>query len=185
MRVRLLCLLLAMLGTIADAVAAPLHARLKTDLGDIVIELYPDQAPITVSNFSTYIEDGFYNGTIFHRVIPGFMVQGGGLTFDFVKKETRDPIKNESSNGLLNEYGTVAMARLADPDSASAQFFINVNNNRHLNPSRNKPGYTVFGKVIEGMDVVDSITREPRGLYRNFRDAPNTPVRILAATLEP
>jgi cyclophilin family peptidyl-prolyl cis-trans isomerase len=178
----LLSVALVLFASIAGA-ANP-QVRLHTDLGDIVLELYPEQAPATVANFLTYVNDGFYDGTIFHRVIPGFMVQGGGMTFDFVKKATREPVINESANGLLNETGTVAMARLLDPDSAQAQFFINLDNNKHLNPSRKQPGYTVFGRVLSGMDVVESITREKRGMYRAYRDAPNMPVRILSARLE-
>jgi cyclophilin family peptidyl-prolyl cis-trans isomerase len=155
--------------------------RLDTDLGVITIELYPQQAPITVENFLGYVRSGFYNGTLFHRVIPNFMAQAGGYTFDFNKKETKANIKNESSNGLKNLKGTLAMARTSNPDSASAQFFINLVDNPHLDYKENEPGYAVFAKVIDGMDVVDDIVKEPRGVYRNFPDSPNNIVRILKA----
>ncbi|WP_460853836.1 peptidylprolyl isomerase [Pseudomaricurvus hydrocarbonicus] len=159
------------------------HVELKTDLGIILIELFPDKAPATVANFLRYCNDGFYVGTIFHRVIPGFVVQGGGMTFDFVKKETHDPVVNESNNGLKNRRGTLSMARLPDPDSATSQFFINLNRNRHLDPQKDQPGYTVFARVIEGMDVVDKMTEEPQGKYR--AQAPDLPIRILAVTVKP
>ncbi|WP_416053931.1 peptidylprolyl isomerase [Marinibactrum halimedae] len=154
---------------------------MRTDLGNIVIELYPKKAPVTVSNFLKYVDSGFYNGTIFHRVIPGFVVQGGGLRFDFGRKETRDPIINESNNGLLNLRGTLSMARFSDPNSATSQFFINLKHNTHLDPNQYNPGYTVFARVVSGMEIVEKIVAEPRGLYRKHPDAPNAPVRILAA----
>lgn len=165
---------------LADGAGSP-KVELKTDLGTITIELFDDQAPATVENFLRYCEDGFYAGTIFHRVIPGFVVQGGGLTFDYVKKETREPIINESDNGLLNLRGTLSMARLPDPDSATSQFFINLNDNAHLDTDGDKPGYAVFGRVISGMDVVDSITEEPQGKYRP--QAPDLPIRILSVNI--
>lgn len=157
------------------------QVELKTDLGSIIIELYPKQAPITVANFLEYVDSKFYDGTIFHRVIPGFVVQGGGMTFEFANKKTRDPIKNESSNGLKNEYKTLSMARTNNPDSATSQFFINLRANPSLDAKDNQPGYAVFGKVIEGMDVVEKIVQEPRGMFRAFPDAPNYAVRILSA----
>lgn len=153
----------------------------ETDLGKITIELYPEDAPKTVANFLAYVDNGFYEGTIFHRVIPGFVVQGGGLTYDFQHKETADPVVNESSNGLKNLEGTLSMARVSDPDSATSQFFINLADNKHLDPDGGKPGYTVFGKVIEGFDNVKKIEKEPRGIYRAFPEAPNYPVRVLSA----
>lgn len=158
------------------------RVALKTDLGTIVIELYPKEAPITVANFLEYVDSKFYDGTIFHRVVPGFVVQGGGMTFDFSSKPTRDPIKNESANGLRNDYKTIAMARTAKPDSASSQFYFNLQNNNALDGSESKPGYTVFGKVIEGMDVVEKIEQEPRGMHRAHPEAPDYAVRILSAT---
>ncbi len=151
-----------------------------TDLGKVVIELFPKEAPITVENFLRYCNDGFYTGTIFHRVIPNFVVQGGGLTFDFVKKKTRDPITNESDNGLKNRLGTLSMARLPDPDSATSQFFINLNRNRHLDPKKDEAGYAVFGKVVEGMDIVFNMTKEPRGKIKGREQSPDLPIRILA-----
>lgn len=135
---------------------------LETTSGDILIELYPDKAPETVKNFLQYVDDGFYNNTIFHRVIPGFMIQGGGMGARMDEKETREPIKNEADNGVKNERGTIAMARTMEPHSASAQFFINLVNNDFLNfsePTINGWGYCVFGKVTDGMDVVDKIAK--------------------------
>lgn len=163
--------------------AANPQVKLETDLGSITLEVFEDKAPATAKNFLTYVDEGFYNGTIFHRVIPGFVVQGGGMTFDFISKATHDPVINESSNGLKNNYGTLSMARTSQPDSATSQFFINVNvgGNPHLDPQKGKPGYAVFAKVIQGIDVVDGITREPRGLYRAYPEAPNTPIRIIKA----
>ncbi len=154
---------------------------LKTDLGNITLELYPEKAPKTVANFLRYVDEGFYNGVIFHRVIPGFVVQTGGLTFDFIRKPTHEPVANESANGLKNYRGTIAMARYSDPDSATSQFFINMKHNKDLNARKGKPGYSVFGKVVQGMKVASLITKEKRGLYRSHSDAPNVPVRILDA----
>ncbi|MGD8925993.1 MAG: peptidylprolyl isomerase [Thioalkalispiraceae bacterium] len=134
--------------------------RMQTNKGVIEIELDSDKAPATVENFITYVKDGFYDGTIFHRVIDGFMIQGGGMEPGMKEKQTRDPIKNEADNGLKNERGTIAMARTNDPHSATAQFFINVADNMFLNhqqPTMDGWGYCVFGKVVNGMDVVDAI----------------------------
>jgi peptidyl-prolyl cis-trans isomerase A (cyclophilin A) len=167
-----LCLTLALNAAVANPMV-----KLKTDLGPITVELYEKEAPVTVDNFLSYVKDGFYNGTIFHRVIPGFMIQGGGYTFDFVEKETRDPIINESDNGLPNKAGTLAMARTADPNSATAQFYINVVNNTHLDEA----GYAVFGEVVEGWEVIDEILAQPSGQYSEFPHAPNQMVRILEA----
>jgi peptidyl-prolyl cis-trans isomerase A (cyclophilin A) len=153
----------------------------KTDLGTFVIEVYPKSAPATVQNFLGYVDTKFYDGTIFHRIVPGFVVQGGGMTFDFAEKETRKPVVNESVNGLKNDYKSVAMARQADPDSATAQFYINLQNNASLNATETKPGYTVFGKVVAGMEVIEKIAQEPRGMYRAFPEAPNYAIRILSA----
>ncbi|QIL88712.1 peptidyl-prolyl cis-trans isomerase [Microbulbifer sp. SH-1] len=173
--------LLACLSCFASALSENPRVVLETDLGDVELVLYADKAPKTVENFLAYIDSGFYNGTIFHRVIPGFMAQGGGYTFDFQEKPTRDAIANESANGLSNARGTIAMARTNDPDSATSQFFINLVDNSRLDGSANKAGYTVFGKVLLGMAVVQQIAAEPRGQYASFPDAPNTPVRILKA----
>jgi peptidyl-prolyl cis-trans isomerase B (cyclophilin B) len=160
----------------------PKKVKLETGLGDIVIELNEEAAPITVKNFLQYVEEGFYDGTIFHRVIQNFMIQGGGLTADMRKKQTHPPIVNEASNGLKNNLGTIAMARTSDPDSATSQFFINHKNNDFLNYSgQKKPGYAVFGKVVEGMDVVDKIAavKTTRGGGRS--DVPIEPVLIKSA----
>ncbi|MCW8193308.1 peptidyl-prolyl cis-trans isomerase [Proteobacteria bacterium 005FR1] len=165
------------LAIVASAALANPVVELETDLGPIKVELYEKEAPVTVDNFLTYVKDGFYNGTLFHRVIPGFMIQGGGLTFDFVEKETRDPIINESDNGIPNKAGTIAMARTADPNSATAQFYINVADNTHLDDA----GYAVFGEVIDGWEVIDEILAQPRGQYSEFPHAPNQMVRILEA----
>lgn len=185
MRTTLLRLSIAVLFLVSGSVSAEEKPRVtfETDLGPIVIELFPKKAPITVENFLRYSNDGFYAGTIFHRVIPGFVVQGGGLTFDFMRKETRAPIKNESDNGLKNRKGTLSMARLPDPDSATSQFFINLHNNTHLDTKKDEPGYAVFGKIVEGMDVVIKMTVEPQG--KSKEQAPNLPIRILAVSVEP
>lgn len=162
------------------AVEDPLIA-VKTDLGTFVVEVYPKAAPITAQNFLTYVDAKFYDGTIFHRVVPGFVVQGGGMTFDFAEKETRKPIANESINGLKNDYKSVAMARQQDPNSATAQFYVNLQNNPGLNATETRPGYTVFGKVIAGMEVIEKIAQEPRGMFKAYPEAPNYAVRILSA----
>lgn len=154
---------------------------METDLGNIRIELYDALAPVTVKNFLDYVDSGFYNGTIFHRVIPGFVAQGGGYTFDFAEKKTNPAIKNESDNGLKNDYKTIAMARMPHPDSATAQFYINLKDNNPLNAKVGANGYTVFGKVTEGMDIVEKIAQEPTGMYKSFPEAPNYAVRILSA----
>ena len=181
MQKKMAILLLSLVSSLVAAQQNP-QVSLKTDLGTIVIELYPKEAPITVANFLEYVDSKFYDGTIFHRVIPGFVVQGGGMNFEFAGKATRDPIKNESNNGLKNDYKTLSMARTNDPDSATSQFFINLRANPSLDAKENKPGYAVFGKVVEGMDVVEKIVAEPRGMFRAFPDAPNYAVRILSAT---
>jgi peptidyl-prolyl cis-trans isomerase A (cyclophilin A) len=155
---------------------------IKTDLGTFVIELQPKAAPVTVKNFLAYVDSQFYDGTIFHRVVPGFVVQGGGMTFDFTEKETLEPIINESINGLKNDYQSVAMARQQDPNSATAQFYVNLKNNSGLNATDSKPGYTVFGKIIWGMEVIEKIAQEPRGMFKAYPEAPNYAVRILSAT---
>ncbi len=168
------------LGTLtAAAEDSDTLVTFNTDLGPMLIELYPEQAPITVANFLQYVDSDFYDGTIFHRVIPGFVVQGGGFTFDFNRKETSDPIKNESDNGLKNTYLTLSMARTNAVDSATSQFFINLKHNEPLDGSPEKPGYAVFGKVIQGEAVVEKIVAEPRGIFRSYPDAPNAAVRIL------
>jgi peptidyl-prolyl cis-trans isomerase B (cyclophilin B) len=160
--------------------------KLETSMGDITLELYPDKAPATVANFLEYVKAGFYNGTIFHRVINGFMIQGGGLDAQMDKKPTRAPIKNEANNGLTNDTYTIAMARTGDPDSATAQFFINVANNVALNHTAPNPrgwGYAVFGKVIKGQDVVDKIKGVPTATQGMYENVPATPVTITKATV--
>ncbi len=149
--------------------------KLQTRLGDITLELFPEQAPETVKNFLSYVESGHYDGTIFHRVINNFMIQGGGMTPDMSQKATQGQIKNEANNGLKNEIGTVAMARTSDPHSATAQFFINVSNNDFLNFSSESTqgwGYCVFGKVVEGMDVVNEIKAAKTGRGGFHQDVP-------------
>lgn len=156
---------------------------IETSLGDITVELYPDRAPVTVDNFLAYVKAGFYNGTIFHRVIRGFMIQGGGLTPDLQRKPTRPPIKNEATNGLKNTRGAIAMARTAEVDSATSQFFINTVDNPfldHKSPDPKGYGYAVFGRVIGGMDVVDRIEQVKTGPG----DVPVEPVVINAIRLK-
>lgn len=147
---------------------------MKTSLGTLQIELYPDKAPLTVTNFLSYVDDKFYDGTIFHRVIPDFMVQGGGMLPGLKEKRTKKPIKNESTNGLSNSTGTLAMARTNEPDSATAQFFINLTNNTFLDRknAQDRVGYCVFGKVIDGMDVVNQIKDVPTGDRGMHGDVP-------------
>jgi peptidyl-prolyl cis-trans isomerase A (cyclophilin A) len=156
--------------------------KLETSMGNIVIELNEQAAPVTVKNFLRYVEAGFYDGLIFHRVIPGFMIQGGGFTKQMVKKETHDPIINEARNGLSNKQGTIAMARSSNPDSATAQFFINHRDNDFLNYVDDKSaGYAVFGKVTEGMDVVDAIASVETTTKNGMDDVPVEPVTIQSA----
>lgn len=180
-RPTLLALLIFLTAPAASEEARP-QVQFETDVGPITLELLPEAAPETVKNFLRYVDDGFYNGTIFHRVIPGFVVQGGGMTYDFTAKDTRDPVANESANGLSNKPMTVSMARKSDPDSATSQFFINLNHNQSLDAQDDQPGYTVFGRVIEGHEAVIAIVEEPRGDFKHHPDAPNTPVRILKST---
>ena len=164
-----------------SAVSNP-QVVMETSKGDIVLELYPDKAPLTVKNFLDYIDAGFYSGTVFHRVIPGFMLQGGGFSRDMQKKSTLMSVKNEAFNGLKNDRGTIAMARTQDPHSASSQFFINTVDNAFLNYKSQTTagwGYAVFGKVIKGMEVVDAISKVQTGTQGRFRDVPKTPVEII------
>jgi peptidyl-prolyl cis-trans isomerase B (cyclophilin B) len=156
--------------------------KLETSMGNIVIELNEQAAPVTVKNFLGYIEEGFYDGTIFHRVIPDFMIQGGGFTDQMVEKQTREAIINEAKNGLKNERGTIAMARKPHPDSATVQFFINHRDNAPLNYVENgNPGYAVFGKIIEGMDVVDAIATVNTTTRMGYDDVPVKAVVIKSA----
>jgi len=179
----------AMLPTHAPAQEAikakPLQVHLSTSMGDIVLELYPEKAPKTVDNFVQYVREKHYDGTVFHRVMDGFMIQGGGFTPDLQQKPTRAPVSLEAGNGLKNDRGTIAMARTSNPNSATAQFFINVVNNAMLNaPNPDGYGYTVFGKVTQGMDVVDKIKAVPVGNKGMHQNVPQTPVTIIKATLE-
>jgi cyclophilin family peptidyl-prolyl cis-trans isomerase len=173
------------LGLVNAALAGDTpHVTLKTSLGSIVLELYPEKAPESVANFLRYVKSGQYNGTVFHRVIEGFMIQGGGFDQDMREKPTAAPIKNEAKNGLRNTVYTVAMARTSDPHSATAQFFINTANNSALDyPSRDGWGYAVFGKVVDGTAVVDKIKQVKTGNKGMYQDVPLTPVVIESATL--
>jgi cyclophilin family peptidyl-prolyl cis-trans isomerase len=160
------------------------QVQLTTSMGSIVIKLNPDAAPKTVENFLAYVEDDHYDGTIFHRVIDGFMIQGGGFTEAFRQKPTKDPVPNEAHNGLKNQKGTVAMARTSDVDSATAQFFINVSDNAFLDHRSKTPqgyGYCVFGKVVDGMEVVDKIRAVQTGSRGPYQDVPVEPVLIESA----
>jgi len=168
------------------------HVLVETNLGSFELELFPDQAPKSVANFLEYVNSGFYNGTVFHRVIDGFMIQGGGFTPDYERKPTNAPIVNEADNGLKNQRGTIAMARTMEPNSATAQFFINVKDNDFLNHTSKTPrgwGYAVFGKVVKGMDVVDKIRKVKTGPGGVFpQDVPQEAViieRITVTTAQP
>ncbi|MBQ1420064.1 MAG: peptidyl-prolyl cis-trans isomerase [Desulfovibrio sp.] len=161
------------------------NVLLDTTEGEILIELYPDKAPETVANFLKYVDEGFYKNTIFHRVIKGFMIQGGGLTMKMEEKPTSAPVKNEADNGLKNDRGTIAMARTMDPHSATAQFFINLVDNDFLNhtaPTMQGWGYCVFGKVVDGMDVVDKIGKTKTGSRPPYDDVPLDSVLINEAS---
>ena len=183
---------LALAGIALSAIisVAPAHAddapkvKLATSMGDIVVQLDPAKAPKTVENFLTYVKDKHYDGTIFHRVIDGFMIQGGGFTADMVQKPMRAPIPLEAANGLKNDQYTIAMARTNVPDSATAQFFINVKNNAMLNaPQPDGHGYAVFGKVIQGTEVVDKIKAAATSNKGPHQNVPSTPITITSATL--
>lgn len=163
----------------------PVIVKIVTNQGDIKIELDQEKAPVTVANFLSYVDDNFYENTIFHRVIPGFMVQGGGFDQSFSQKSTKEPIKNEADNGLKNARGTLAMARTPDPDSASSQFFINLVDNNFLNytsPTAQGWGYAVFGKVISGMDVVDKMAKVATGSHGGHQDVPKEELIIESMT---
>jgi len=187
MRAMVLCLLgvvgLTQIARGENAGEAP-RVVLETNHGNIILELYPDKAPQSVGNFLAYVDEGYYSGTIFHRVIDGFMIQGGGFTDDMTQKSTKNGVPNEADNGLKNSRGTVAMARTTDPHSATSQFFINLVDNAPLDHTDKTPrgwGYTVFGKVVEGMDVVDAIAKAPTGTVGPFRDVPSETVVIVSA----
>lgn len=149
-------------GVFAEEKSENPRVLLNTNAGDIVLELYPEDSPLSVDNFLEYVDSHFYDGTIFHRIVPGFVVQGGGMNFDNTRKETRAPIANESNNGLSNERGTLSMARTNHPHSATSQFYINLQDNPSLDAQGNRPGYAVFGKVVSGMSVVDDMAKQHR-----------------------
>lgn len=169
------------------AETADARVRLQTNHGDIVVELNAQAAPLTVENFLKYVNDGFYDGTVFHRVIQDFMIQGGGVTAELNKKQTHAPIQNEADNGLRNERGTIAMARTSDPHSATSQFFINTVENVYLDHQAKTDkgwGYCVFGKVVEGMEVVEAIEKVPTTTKQGWRDVPVKAVVIEKAVVE-
>jgi cyclophilin family peptidyl-prolyl cis-trans isomerase len=176
-----LFVLFSFLFIFSSNTSASTTVSFETSAGNFTIELYPEKAPKTVENFLQYVKDGFYDNTIFHRVINRFMIQGGGFERDMTEKNTRAPIINESDNGLLNDIGTVSMARTADPDSATAQFFVNLGNNQFLNytsPDPDSIGYCVFGKVTQGLDIIQKIGLSPTGNLGRHSDVPIKPITI-------
>jgi peptidyl-prolyl cis-trans isomerase A (cyclophilin A) len=178
--------LIAFMMLSTSAIAANPQVIVDTNRGSFVLELYPEKAPKTVANFMAYAQSGFYNGTIFHRVINRFMIQGGGFTPNMAEKDTRAPIVNEAGNGLTNEIGTIAMARTSDPDSATSQFFINLENNQFLNYQGDDAqliGYCVFGRVLKGMDVVREIASSPTGNVGAYSDVPKAMIVINSVTI--
>lgn len=191
MRNTLVYLMLFLFSTLSFATEKQMSdtqtkVKMTTSLGTIVIELDNAKAPVSAANFADYVKSGFYDGTIFHRVIPGFMAQGGGFDTSFNQKTTKAPIKNEADNGLKNDRGTLAMARTNDPNSATAQFFINYKDNGFLNHTSPTPsgwGYAVFGKVVEGMDVVDEMAKQPTGNRGMHQDVPKTDIIIEKAEI--
>ena len=175
---RLLVLFVTLLFSLTAFAANP-QVEMKTSQGIIIIELYRDKAPQSVENFLRYVKEDFYKGTLFHRVIDGFMIQGGGFSSGMKEKPTHEPIQNEAKNGVKNEMGTIAMARTGDPHSATAQFFINLKNNTSLDyPNPDGWGYAVFGKVIKGLDVVQKIGKTTTGSSGFYQDVPTTPIVI-------
>jgi peptidyl-prolyl cis-trans isomerase B (cyclophilin B) len=186
MRALILSMVLFLISTLSFATEKNMSdiqtkVKLTTTLGDIIIQLNTEKAPVSSANFLTYVNEGFYNGTIFHRVIPDFMAQGGGFDTSFNQKAVHAPIKNEANNGLTNHRGALAMARTNDPNSATAQFFINYKDNSFLNhtsPTSSGWGYAVFGEVIEGMDVVDAMAKQPTSNRGGHQDVPKTDIVI-------
>ena len=186
MRIPILSMMLFLTSTLSFATGNNMpntqtKVKFTTTLGEIIIQLNTEKAPVSSANFLTYVNESFYNGTIFHRVIPGFMAQGGGFDTSFNQKAVHAPIKNEADNGLTNSRGTIAMARTNDPNSATAQFFINYKDNSFLNHTSPTPsgwGYAVFGKVIEGMDVVDAMAKQATGNRGGHQDVPKTDIVI-------
>lgn len=186
--VYLILLLSTTLSFATEKTMSNTHTKVKltTTLGDIVIQLEDEKAPLSAANFIAYVKQGFYNGTIFHRVIPGFMAQGGGFDTAFKQKDTNAPIKNEADNGLKNKRGTLAMARTSDPHSATGQFFINYKDNSfldHTSPSPSGWGYAVFGEVIEGLDVADNMAKQPTANRGGHQDVPKTDIVIEKAEI--
>jgi cyclophilin family peptidyl-prolyl cis-trans isomerase len=155
--------------------------RFETSHGAFTIELFQEDAPLSVANFLHYVDDGFFDGTIFHRIVPGFVIQGGGLTVDFEQKETRPPVKNEAANGVRNERGTLSMARTDEIHSATSQFFVNLSDNEFLDHRTGNYGYAVFGRVKDGMDVIDRIAKVTTGRRKRYTDAPMEDVLITSA----
>ena len=155
--------------------------RFETTMGSFTVELFEKEAPLSAQNFLDYVDAGHFDGTVFHRVIPGFVIQGGGLTADMRQKQTRAPIRNEADNGLKNRRGTLSMARTNDPHSATSQFFVNLVDNAFLDPGRGGAGYAVFGAVVEGMDVVDKIAAVKTGSKGGHQDVPITPIEVTSA----
>lgn len=182
---RTLAAAVALLALSSASALADTHVLLTTSAGNIELALNDQKAPVSVKNFVSYVNSGFYNNTVFHRVIPGFMIQGGGFTADMTQKPVGAPIKNEADNGLRNLRGTIAMARTADPDSATSQFFINVADNAFLDHGQRDFGYAVFGKVIKGMDVADNIARVQTSNIGPYQNVPAKPVTILSAKVLP
>ncbi|MGA8708392.1 MAG: peptidylprolyl isomerase [Steroidobacteraceae bacterium] len=155
--------------------------RFETSHGGFTVELYEEDAPLTVANFLRYVDEGFFDGTVFHRIVPGFVIQGGGLTSDFAQKQTHTPVKNEAGNGVLNQRGTLSMARTDEIHSATSQFFVNLADNAFLDHRPGQYGYAVFGRVTEGMDVIDKIAGVRTGRRRGYTDAPVEDVLITSA----
>lgn len=176
---------IASLALLSLSVFAGPKVAFETTLGSFTVELNEEKAPITVANFLKYVEDGSYQGTIFHRVIPGFMAQGGGFNQNMQMVETYEPIKNEGNNGLKNNRTTIAMARTNAPDSATRQFFINLTDNNFLDYDQRPPGYAVFGQVTQGFDVVQAMAGQPTQNVGRYADVPVTPIVITKVTLQP
>ena len=178
----MIALMISLTTVIGVADEKKVLVELNTNLGSIVVELYPKKARATVKNFLEYVDSGFYDGTIFHRVIDGFMIQGGGFDVEMKQKKTNDPIMNESNNELSNTFGTISMARTSDPHSATSQFFINVSNNTYLNYQNDqKPGYCVFGRVVEGINIVNQIKQVAVTSRKFYKNVPVAPVIIKRA----
>ena len=162
-----------------------LMVRFETTHGGFTIELFERDAPLSVANFLQYVDDQYFDGTIFHRIVPGFVIQGGGLTADFSQKKTRAPVKNEAANGLLNERGTLSMARTDAPHSATSQFFVNLKDNEFLDYRPGQHGYAVFGRVVDGMEVIDKIAAVRTGRRSGYTDAPMEDVKVHTARRVP